>query len=262
MNAPETDLSFLSLANLIRRANAASSKFKIATAVAGLAALVITVLRFGVNSATLVFGIIILLFLGVLFVVFTQVPDLAKSRLTIPATLLVYSAMLLAILTAGALFASAFLNTPLPLKDIIIRSWDPAKPTMSAEEADKLGLTLWVGPNANPQEAFKYFQIAADQDYPVAFGQMGWMYELGRVPGGPNCTRAMELYRKAYEKGALNTSWNIGRLYDLGCGVKQDDTLARCWYEKAKANGLYEARRDLDKMEQEHRLTTTSCPAL
>jgi len=43
--------------------------------------------------------------------------------------------------------------------------------------------------------------------------------------------------------------WNIGRLYDLGCGVKQDYHAARKWYEKAAANGVPEAFRDLKKLD-------------
>ena len=133
---------------------------------------------------------------------------------------------------------------------------------MSAEEADRLGQQSWAGQNPNYGQAFRYFTIAADKGYPVAFGHLGWMYELGLLPTGANCVKAMELYREAYSKGAINSSWNIGRLYDLGCGVKTDYHLARCWYEKAQTNGLPEATRDLNSMKQQGRIDSDPCPSL
>jgi pimeloyl-ACP methyl ester carboxylesterase len=133
---------------------------------------------------------------------------------------------------------------------------------ISAEEADRRGTQLWIGENPNYAQAFKYFTIAAAKGYPVAFGHLGWMYELGLLPTGSNCVKAMELYKKAYDKGAINSSWNIGRLYDTGCGVKQDNHLARCWYEKAQANGLPEATRDLNNMKQQGRIDSDPCPPI
>src|SRR5664279_2599425 len=46
-------------------------------------------------------------------------------------------------------------------------------------------------------------------------------------------------------------SWNIGRLYDIACGVEHDCGQARLWYEKAKANGLSFATTDLKKFDDQ-----------
>jgi TPR repeat protein len=72
----------------------------------------------------------------------------------------------------------------------------------------------------------------------------------------------MELYREAYAKGAINSSWNMGRLYDPDCAVKQDNHLARCWYERAQGNGLPEATKDLNTMKQQGRIDFDRCPSI
>jgi hypothetical protein len=114
---PRSDLSFLSLSTLYNNARRAHPAFKFFTVVAGLAAIVITVTRYGVNSATLVFGIIILIILAVVFLVFVQASALKGKHLTLPAIILVYSALTLVIATATMLFLAAFFNVGLPLRD-------------------------------------------------------------------------------------------------------------------------------------------------
>jgi len=244
-------------------AKKADPAFRFFLVVGGLASIVTTVYKYGVSPSTVVFGIVVLIFFGIIVVVFRQIAALKAKDLRLPALILVYFALLLIMAAAITLFVGAYFDAGVfPTQHTIIMTMRPPTEEMSAEEAYKLGLQLWVGPNANYKEAFRYFTIAADKDYPSAFGQIGWMYELGLVPTGADCTKAMELYRKGYSKGVTNTAWNIGRLYDIGCGVPRDNHLARCWYERAQANGLPEATRDLNAMRDQGRLESATCPPL
>lgn len=111
---------YLSPASLIRAAKAAHPAFKYAIVVAGLAAIVTIVLRFGASPATLIFGSVIVVVLMVLFFVFAQAVAVTKSNLALPAIVLIWSFLLLAIATATLLFTSAFFDFPLPLKSIIV----------------------------------------------------------------------------------------------------------------------------------------------
>ena len=112
-------LQSLSPLNFIKAAQAAHPAFKYAMVVAGLAAIVAVVIRFGVSPATLVFGIIILVVLMILFLVFAQAATVTTANLTLPSLVLIWSFLLLAIATAVLLFTSAFFDMPLPLKRAI-----------------------------------------------------------------------------------------------------------------------------------------------
>ena len=118
--------SYLSPASLIQSARAAHPAFRYAIVVAGLAAIVAVVLRFGISPATLVFGIIVLIVLMVLFFVFAQAVTVAKARLALPALVLIWTFLFLGLGTAVCLFSSAFFNIPLPLQTAIIRITSPA----------------------------------------------------------------------------------------------------------------------------------------
>jgi hypothetical protein len=117
-----SSLQYLSPKSLIEAAKAAHPAFRYAIVVAGLAAIVSVVLRFGASPATLVFGIIILVALMVLFLIFTQAATMAKADVALPALVLIWSFLILSIVTAVCLFTSAFFDQPLPLKTAIIRS--------------------------------------------------------------------------------------------------------------------------------------------
>jgi Tfp pilus assembly protein PilF len=124
----------LSPASLIQAARAAHPAFKYAIVVAGLAAIVVVVSRLGASPATLIFGIVILIVLMVLFLVFAQATAVAKSHLALPAIVLIWSFLLLAIVVAFLLVTSAFFDVPLALKTAIM-STNPSEPTSRPKTA-------------------------------------------------------------------------------------------------------------------------------
>src|ERR1035437_9040285 len=132
---------FLTPASFIAAAKEAHPASRYALAVAGILAIVVTFFKFGVASATLVFGAVAIIGLMVLFLVFAQASKLTKSTLNLPAQVLVWAFLVLTILVAGCLTYSAFFNKPLPFRDWIVQELvkDPRNgavaPPVPAKEA-------------------------------------------------------------------------------------------------------------------------------
>jgi TPR repeat protein len=85
-------------------------------------------------------------------------------------------------------------------------------------------------------EAVKWFQRAADQNYPDALNALGEMSQAGS--GVPHdITNAVRLYRLAAEKGSVAGQYNLAYLYEQGSGVEKSDAEAAKWYELAAEGG-------------------------
>jgi hypothetical protein len=119
-------------------------------------------------------------------------------------------------------------------------------PAVASERAQK----MWMGESPDYAEALRLFRIAADQGDTRAMANIGWIYENGFGLPQRDCPKAMEWYRKAVNGGDKIAIWNIGHLYEIGCGVNPDCHEAKKWYERAAAQGIPEAIRDLPKLEQ------------
>ena len=111
---------FLTPASFIRAALAADRTFKYAILVAGVLAIVVVFVKFGVGVATLVFGAIALIGLMILFLLFAQASKLSKSTLDKPAKVFVWAILIIVILIILLLVTSAFFNGPLPIRESII----------------------------------------------------------------------------------------------------------------------------------------------
>ena len=139
----------------------------------------------------------------------------------------------------------------------------------------------------NVTEAMKWYRKAAAQKYAMAEFNIGNMYQEGLIGGGrENLERAIKHYKRAgagghavsfimlghiyingekgirrnykiatkYYKKALELTphpialFNLGTIYENGFGVEQSDAEARQLYEKAAAQGLYEALIALERL--------------
>ena len=60
----------------------------------------------------------------------------------------------------------------------------------------------------------------------------------------------MEWYRKAADLGEPSGLWGIGRLYEEGIGVVQDDQEALAWYKKAVDAGCSVAQNSIDFLKE------------
>jgi hypothetical protein len=121
MGQVDRPLQYLSPTSLIRAAQESHPAFKYATAVAGLASLVVVVLRFGSSPAAVLLGILALLILMVLFLLFSQAIAVGGATLSTPVRAFVWSCLALGVLTASLLFTSAFFDSPLPAKSMLVQ---------------------------------------------------------------------------------------------------------------------------------------------
>ena len=120
MQKEKNHVSEIASGGLLNQALKHTPAIKYAIAVAAIAGLIATSLRYGFSAATLVFGVIIVIGLMVLFFAFTQLAE-ANKRATGSASIVVlWSFLLLCIASAVLLFSSAFFDWPLPLRSKIL----------------------------------------------------------------------------------------------------------------------------------------------
>lgn len=118
---------FLTPASFVRAARAAHPAFRYAVAVAGILAIIVTFARFGISYATLTLGVVVMIGLMALFLVFAQASKLARSRLDLPATVLIWAFLVIGIAVSLGLVTSVFFNFPLPFRDFLIEKM-PSQP--------------------------------------------------------------------------------------------------------------------------------------
>lgn len=171
---------FLTPGSFILAAKNAHPAFRYAIVVAGILAIVVIFTRYGVDFATLVFGGITLVVLMVLFLVFSQAAKLAKAKMALPATVLVWAFLAVSIVVPVLLVTSVFANVPLPLKDWVVRRLDPQADAsvLRVERAIKGFLAVNYlpvpGETYTDEQLTQYRLVRASQDsnfsYPILAG--------------------------------------------------------------------------------------------
>ena len=94
-----------------------------------------------------------------------------------------------------------------------------------------------TGVAQNYNEAFKCFQKAADNGVTGAYTWLGVMYYDGQGVA-QNYEKAFLWTKKAAENGAANAYVGLGVMYCNGQGVVQNYNEAFKWYQKAADNGI------------------------
>ena len=97
-----------------------------------------------------------------------------------------------------------------------------------------------TGVAQNYNEAFKCFQKAADNGVTGAYTWLGVMYYDGQGVA-QNYEKAFLWTKKAAENGAANAYVGLGVMYCNGQGVVQNYNEAFKWYQKAADNGAADA---------------------
>ncbi len=133
---------FLSPASFIHAAKAAHPAFRYALAVAGILAIVTSFIEFGTQPATLVFGAIAVIGLMVLFLLFAQISKLAKSSLDLPAQVLAWAFLVIAIAIVILLSSSVFFNVPVPFRDALTQQLAKNTAPHPFVEKQQLGFKL------------------------------------------------------------------------------------------------------------------------
>lgn len=110
-----------------------------------------------------------------------------------------------------------------------------------------LGLLYEIGkgvPHIDAKEAARWYQLAADQNYPPAQSNLARLYADGRgVSHDP--TKAIELWTKAAEAGNSTAAYNLAVQYDHGGMVPKDPAKSAQWMLKAAEAGNADAQFEL-----------------
>ncbi len=104
------------------------------------------------------------------------------------------------------------------------------------------------GAGRNYEQAFAWYQKAAQTEFPPALYLLGYCYEKGR--GIKTNTRmAVSLYEKSAEAGCHYAQFRLGKHYAAEtAGVPKDAKLTVYWYTKAAENGNLDAQMQLGWM--------------
>lgn len=125
----------------------------------------------------------------------------------------------------------------------------------SAEGGDRVGqMRLAVmyrdarGVARDLKQAEKLLSMAADQDSAWAMRALGVLYTRGGDGVPLDHVKAVELFRKASDRGDAEAQYNLGRAYESGLGVAKDRQRALEWYGLATGKGHAIALQRLDKL--------------
>jgi eukaryotic-like serine/threonine-protein kinase len=113
-----------------------------------------------------------------------------------------------------------------------------------------LGSLYAMGADGVPQdndEAFVWFQKAANQGSAKAQKNLGEMYLFGRGHER-DYRQAMFWYAKAAEQNFAEAQYRLGYMNEKGLGVDANSQAAEDFYQKAVRNGNVDAQRGLDRL--------------
>jgi TPR repeat protein len=127
--------------------------------------------------------------------------------------------------------------------------------TRAAEAGDRAGqMRLAVmyrdarGVARDFKQAEKWLSLAADQDSAWAMKALGLLYTQGGDGVPLDYVKAVELLRKASDRGDADAQYNLGWAYESGLGVAKDRQQALEWYGIAAGKGHAIALQRLDKL--------------
>lgn len=120
----------------------------------------------------------------------------------------------------------------------------------NADAQSKLGVMYasGVGIEMNKQEAVKWYQKSAEQDYPIGLWNLAFMYVRGEGVE-VNYNKARELFQKSADSGFANAQYDLGMMYLQGLGGKEDRVEAENCFNMAAEQGYREAKKILKEFE-------------
>ena len=100
---------------------------------------------------------------------------------------------------------------------------------------DELGFRFYAGRGVGKdlEEAFKWFRMAAEQDYPPAQNYLGIMYAKGQGVEMDE-QEAVRWFLKAAEQNLNIAQYQLGKMYASGRGVERDVVIAYAWFNVAR----------------------------
>jgi TIR domain-containing protein/Sel1 repeat-containing protein len=113
-----------------------------------------------------------------------------------------------------------------------------------AELAQQYNLAEQHYKDENYDQVVQWYRKAAEQGHAGAQYSLGRMYDLGWGVAEDN-HQAVQWYRKAAEQGHAGAQYNLGMMYDRGWGMAKDAIQAVQWYRKAAKQGYAMAQDEL-----------------
>lgn len=92
-------------------------------------------------------------------------------------------------------------------------------------------------PDANPREALRLMQRAADAGFVTAMVGLGELHERGQAPLARDLAQSVSWFRRAAEAGSLEGQLAVATAHYLGRGAALDKTQAARWYRLAAQQG-------------------------
>ena len=108
---------------------------------------------------------------------------------------------------------------------------------------------LGLGVKKNPEEAVKWYRLAAEQGDAAGQYGLGTMYAAGEGLL-QDYNVALKWFNLAAAQGDVAAQFNLGLMYDNGHGVLENDETAVEWYSLSATQGLAEAQAHLGVMYQ------------
>lgn len=104
---------------------------------------------------------------------------------------------------------------------------------------DALGVIYELGLNVkpDPQQAVKWYRLAAEQGYASGQVHLGRMYARG-TGVEQDYAQARKWYARAAEQGLSDAQVLLGEMYQNGLGVERDRMQAWAWFNTASANDM------------------------
>lgn len=109
----------------------------------------------------------------------------------------------------------------------------------------------------DPEEARKWFERAAAQEYAPAQNNLGEMYYFGRVIP-KDYSYAYMWFERAANNGSMKAQYSLGRMYEQGLGVAKNDEKACYCFERAAMQDFVDAQKKLAAI---HKALITSLEA-
>ena len=152
------------------------------------------------------------------------------------------SLLSLAIICLFLSFDSSFALTPLPSRDVLLKSARDG----NAQAQSDLGNMYFEGRGVpqNYAEGVKWYRLAAEQGNANAQDNLGVCYATGRGVF-QNFSEAVKWFTMAAEQGSANAQYNLGFAYERGDGVPQNYKTAYIWFALSAANSTDELHNDV-----------------
>lgn len=104
-----------------------------------------------------------------------------------------------------------------------------------------------LGVDPDIEQAIKFYQKAADENFVLAYEKLGNLYLL-ESDDPKKISDALLLFQRAANEDIATAQYKLGYMYEEGLGVKQDYETAKFWYQRAANNNLVKAYVSLGMM--------------